>query len=38
MKRKKADWFGHIFHTKYLLKHAIEGHIEGRMELTVRKG
>jgi hypothetical protein len=38
IKRKKSDWIGHILHRNCLLKHAVEGKIEGRMEVTGRRG
>jgi hypothetical protein len=28
IKRKKANWIGHILHRNFLLKHTIEGTIE----------
>jgi hypothetical protein len=31
-------WIGHILRRSYLLKHIIEGEIEGRMEVARRKG
>jgi len=34
IKRKKAKWNGHILGTNCLMKHAIEGKIEGRIEVT----
>ena len=34
IKRRKANWFGHILHRNCLLKHVIEGKIEG----TGRRG
>jgi hypothetical protein len=30
IKRRKADWIGHILRRNCLLKHVIEGNIEGR--------
>jgi hypothetical protein len=36
MKRRKANWIGHILRRNCLLKHVIEGRIEGRIEVTVR--
>jgi hypothetical protein len=33
VKRRKANWIGHILRRKCLLKHIIEGKIEGRMEM-----
>ena len=32
--RRKANWIGHILRRNCLLKHAIEGQIEGRIEVT----
>jgi hypothetical protein len=29
IKRRKANWIGHILCRKYLLKHVIEGKIQG---------
>jgi len=37
-KRRKANWIGHIFHTNCFLKHVIEGKIDGRIEVTGRRG
>ena len=37
-KKKKANWTGHILRRKCLLKHVIEGNIEGRIEVTGRPG
>jgi hypothetical protein len=34
IKRRKANWIGHIVRRNCLLKHIIEGKIEGRIELT----
>jgi len=36
VKRRKANWIGHILHRNCLLKHVIEGKIEERV--TVRRG
>jgi hypothetical protein len=36
IKRRKANWIGHILHRNCLLKHAIEGKLEGRIEMTER--
>jgi hypothetical protein len=33
-KRRKANWIGHIFRRNCLLKHVIEGKVEGRIEMT----
>jgi hypothetical protein len=37
-KKKKANWIGHILRRNCLLKHAIEGKLEGRIEMTGRRG
>jgi hypothetical protein len=36
IKRRKANWIGHILCRKCLLKHVIEGKLEGRIEMTGR--
>jgi hypothetical protein len=36
--RGKANWIGHILRRNCLLKHVIEGKLEGRMEMTGRRG
>jgi len=38
VKRRKADWIGHILRRNCLLKHVTEGKIEGRIEVTGRRG
>jgi hypothetical protein len=38
IKRRKANWIGHILRRNCLLKHVIEGKLEGRIELTGRRG
>jgi hypothetical protein len=38
VKRKKANWIGHMLRRNCLLKHVIEGKIEGRIEVTGRRG
>jgi hypothetical protein len=38
IKRRKANWIGHILRRNCLLKHVIEGKIEGRIEVTGRRG
>jgi hypothetical protein len=38
IKRIKANWIGHILRRNCLLKHVIEGKLEGRIELTERRG
>jgi hypothetical protein len=36
IKRRKANWSGHILHRNCLLKHVIEGKLQGRIEMTGR--
>jgi ppGpp synthetase/RelA/SpoT-type nucleotidyltranferase len=36
IKRRKANWIGHILRRNCLLKHVIEGKLEGRLEVTGR--
>jgi hypothetical protein len=38
VKRRKSNWIGHILCRNCLLKHVIEGRIEGRIEVTGRRG
>jgi hypothetical protein len=38
IKRRKANWIGHILRGNCLLKHIIVGKIEGRIEMTGRRG
>jgi len=38
IKIRKANWIGHILRRYCLLKHVIEGKIEGRIEVTGRRG
>jgi hypothetical protein len=38
VKRKKANWIGHILRGNSLLKRVTEGKIEGRTEVTERSG
>jgi hypothetical protein len=38
IKRRKANWIGHVLRRNCLLKHVIEGRIEGRMEVTEKRG
>jgi hypothetical protein len=38
IKRRKANWIGHILRGNCLLKHVIEGKLEGRIEMTGRRG
>jgi hypothetical protein len=37
-KTKKANWTGHIGRRNCLLKHVIEGNVEGRTRVTGRRG
>jgi len=36
VKRRTANWIGHILRRNCLLKHTIEGMTEGRIEMTGR--
>jgi hypothetical protein len=36
IKRRKANWIDHILRRNCLLKHVIEGKLEGRIEMTGR--
>ena len=38
MKRRKAKWTGHFWRWNCFLKHVMEGNIEGRTEVTGRRG
>jgi hypothetical protein len=38
IKRRKANWIGHILRRNCLLKHVIEGMLEGRTDMTGRRG
>jgi hypothetical protein len=38
IKRRNANWIGHILRINCLLKHVIEGKLEGRTEMTGRRG
>jgi hypothetical protein len=38
IKRRKANWIGHILRINCLLKQVIEGKLEGRIEMTGRRG
>jgi hypothetical protein len=38
IKGRKANWIGHILHRNCLLKHVTEGKLEGRIEMTGRRG
>jgi hypothetical protein len=37
IKRRKANWIGHMLHRNCLLKH-VEGKLKGRIEKTERRG
>jgi len=37
-KKKKTNWTDHILRRNCLLRHVIEGKIEGRLEVTGRRG
>jgi hypothetical protein len=37
-RRRKANWVGHILRSNCLLKHVSEGKIEGKVEVTGRRG
>jgi hypothetical protein len=36
IKRRKANWIGHVLRRNCLLKHVTEGKLEGRIEMTGR--
>ena len=38
IRKRKANWIGHILRTNCLLKLVIEGKIKGEMEVTRRRG
>ena len=38
IRKRKANWIGHILRRNYLLKQVIEGKIKGEMEVTRRQG
>jgi hypothetical protein len=38
IKRRKANWIGHILRRNCLLKRVIEGKLEGRIEMKGRRG
>ena len=38
IRKRKANWIGHILRRNYLLKQVIEGKIKGEMEVTKRRG
>jgi hypothetical protein len=38
IKRRNANWIGHILRRNCLLKHAIKGALKGKIEMTGRRG
>jgi hypothetical protein len=38
IKRRQANWIGYILLTNCVLKHLVEVRLEGRMEVTRRRG
>jgi hypothetical protein len=38
IKRRKANWIGHMLRRNCLLKHVVEEQLEGRLEMTGRQG
>jgi len=38
IKIRKANWIGHILRRNCLIKHVIEGQIDVRIEVTIRRG
>jgi hypothetical protein len=38
IRKRKANWIGHILRRNCLLKHVIKGKIKGEMEVTRRRG
>ena len=38
IRKRKANWIGHILRRNCLLKQVIEGNIKGQMEVTRRQG
>ena len=38
IRKRKANWIGHIFRRNCLLKQVIEGKTKGEMEVTRRRG
>ena len=37
VKRRKANWIGHILRRNFLIEHVIEGKVEGRSDGKTRK-
>ena len=38
IRKRKANWIGHILRRNYLVKQIIEGKIKGQIEVTRRRG
>jgi hypothetical protein len=38
IKRRKANWIGHVLRRNCILKHVVEEKVEGRIEVTERRG
>jgi hypothetical protein len=38
IRKRKANWFGHILRRNCLLKQVVEGKIKGEIEVTRRRG
>ena len=38
IRKRKANWIGHILHRNCLLQHVVEGKIKGQIEVTRRRG
>jgi len=38
LKRRKANWIGHILRRNCVLRHVIEGKMEGRIDVTWKRG
>jgi hypothetical protein len=38
IRKRKANWFGHILRINYLLQRVIQGKIQGGIEVTGRQG
>jgi hypothetical protein len=38
IRKRKANWIGHILHRNCLIQRVIEGKIKGRIEVTGRQG
>ena len=38
IRKRKANWIGHILRRNCLLQHVIEGKIQGQIEVTRRRG